>query len=87
MRVPLYMPMRPDTVWSADFMSDALADGRRFGLFNVVDEFNREALHIEGDTSITSARLVRLFEELRAQHWPAAHGQAAVSTPRARFPL
>lgn len=46
-RVPLYVPRLPDTVWSADFMSDALACGRRFRTFNVVDDFNREALHIE----------------------------------------
>ena len=66
-RVPLCVPRLPDTVWSADFMSDALANGRRFRTFNVVDDFNREAPHIEIDTSITSARLVRVFERLRAQ--------------------
>ena len=68
LRVPLYVPELPDTVWSADFMSDALASGRRFRTFNVVDDFNREALHIEIDTSITSVRLVRIFEQLQAQH-------------------
>ena len=41
-RVPLYVPRLPDTVWSADFMADALACGRRFRTFNVVDDFNRE---------------------------------------------
>lgn len=64
-RVPLYVPRLPDRVWSADFMSDALICGRRFRLFNVVDDFNREALHVEVDTSITSERLVRVFEQLR----------------------
>ena len=49
-------------------MSDALADGRRFRTFNVVDDFNREALHIEVDTSITSSRLVRIFERLQRDH-------------------
>ncbi len=49
-------------------MSDALADGRRFRTFNVVDDFNREAVHIEIDTSITSPRLVRIFEHLRTEH-------------------
>ena len=68
LRVPLYVPKLPDIVWSADFMCDALADGRRFRTFNIVDGFNREALHIEIDTSITSPRLVRIFEGLRAQH-------------------
>ncbi len=67
-RVPLYVPSLPDTVWSMDFMSDALACGRRFRTFNVVDDFNREALHIEVDTSINSARLVRVFEQLRRDH-------------------
>ena len=67
LRVPLYVPRYPDTVWSADFMSDALADGRRFRTFNVVDDFNREVLHIEVDTSITSPRLVRIFERLRKE--------------------
>ncbi|WP_255430495.1 integrase core domain-containing protein [Pseudoxanthomonas sp. PXM01] len=47
-------------------MSDALACGRRrFRTFNVVDDFNREALHIEVDTSLTSTRLVRIFEQLK----------------------
>ena len=66
-RVSLYVPQHPDTVWSADFMSDALYCGRRFRLFNVADDFNREAIHIEVDTSITSQRLVRIFERLATQ--------------------
>lgn len=49
-------------------MSDALLNGRRFRTFNVVDDFNRQALHIEVDTSITSMRLVRIFERLQAEH-------------------
>ena len=68
LRVPLYVPQLPDVVWSADFMSDALACGRRFRTFNVLDDFNREILHIEIDTSITSQRLVRIFEKLHEQH-------------------
>lgn len=67
-RVPLYVPQWPDTVWSADFMADALSGGRRFRTFNVVDDFNREVLHIEVDTSISSARLIRLFEQLKHEH-------------------
>jgi putative transposase len=66
-RVPLYVPERPNSVWSADFMSDALADGRRYRTFNVADDCNREAIHIEIDTSITSTRLVRVFEGLRRE--------------------
>jgi len=63
-RAELYVPQAPHTVWSADFMADALYCGRRFRTFNVTDDFNREALHIEIDTSITSDRLVRVFSRL-----------------------
>ncbi len=66
-RAELYVPRLPDTVWSADFMADALVCGRRVRTFNVIDDFNREALHIEIDTSITSQRLVRIFEHLRSE--------------------
>lgn len=66
-RVPLYVPAEPDTVGSADFMADALYCGRRFRTFNVVDDCNREAVHIEVDTSITSARLKRIFERLQVE--------------------
>ena len=66
-RVPLYVPKLPDSVWSADFMSDTLANGRRYRTFNVIDDFNRKALHIEADTSITPSRLVRIFERLQSE--------------------
>src|SRR5690606_21570349 len=48
-------------------MSDALACGRRFRTFNVEDDFNREALHIEIDTSISSLRLGRIFQRLQRE--------------------
>jgi putative transposase len=67
-RVALYVPAFPDSVWSIDFMSDALACGRRLRTFNVMDDFNRQALHIEVDTSISSARLVRIFEQIKRDH-------------------
>ncbi|MEI2260048.1 IS3 family transposase [Stenotrophomonas indicatrix] len=67
-RVPLYVPRHPDTAWSIDFMSDALACGKRFRTFNVVDDFSREVLHIEVDTSLNSGRLVRVLEQLKREH-------------------
>ncbi len=46
-------------------MSDALYHGMRFRTFNVLDDFNREALAIEIDTSLSSMRLIRVFEQLK----------------------
>lgn len=65
--MPLTVPQRPNQVWSADFMSDALYNGVRFRTVNVLDDFNREALAIEIDTSLSSGRLVRVFEQLAAE--------------------
>jgi len=63
--LPLVVPLRPNEVWSADFVSDSLYQGARFRLFNVIDDYNRESLAIEVDTSLRSARLVRVFEQLK----------------------
>ncbi len=55
-------------------MSDALSDGRRFRLFNVVDDFNREALAIDVDLNIPAHRVVRILERLNAERgYPAFH--------------
>ncbi len=56
----LLVPQKPNHVWSADFMSDALYNGVRFRTFNMLHDFNREALRIEIDTSLPSHRLVRV---------------------------
>lgn len=66
-RESLVVPDQPDQVWSADFMSDSLYRGPRFRTFNVIDDFNREVVAIEIDTSLTGPRLVRVFEQLRRE--------------------
>ena len=58
------MPTAPNQVWSIDFMSDGLTDGRSFRTFNVIDDFNREGLAIEVDFSLPSLRVVRSLEQV-----------------------
>ena len=48
-------------------MSDALYAGKRLRTFNVIDDFNRECLAVEIDTSIAGKRLIRVFELLRSE--------------------
>lgn len=63
---PLVVPAAPNKTWSMDFMSDALADGRRIRILNITDDFNREAIAVEAALSFPAARVVRamgLLEE------------------------
>jgi putative transposase len=61
----LFQPEKINQVWSVDFMSDSLWDGRKFRLLNIVDDFNREILSMEADLSIPALRLIRVLEYLR----------------------
>lgn len=63
-KLPLSVPTSPNQMWSLDFMSDSFTDGRKFRLLNVIDDFNRESLAIEADTSLPSLRVIRVLERL-----------------------
>ena len=45
-------------------MCDSLVDGRRFRLLNVIDDYNRESLVIEVDTSLPALRVIRTLQRL-----------------------
>ena len=66
-RRPLPVAGRMNQRWSMDFMSDTLADARTFRTFNVVDDFSRECLAIEVDTSLPGARVVRVLDRVAAE--------------------
>jgi putative transposase len=61
---PLSIPAEPNKVWSMDFMSDSLTDSRKFRVFNVMDDFNRESLAAEVDTSLPALRVIRELDRI-----------------------
>lgn len=63
-KVALEQPSSINKKWSMDFMSDALTDGRKFRTFNLIDDFNREVLAVEADTSLPATRVVRILERV-----------------------
>lgn len=48
-----------------DLVHDVLADGRRFRVLVVVDDYSRECLALEVDTSITGQRVSRVLDRLQ----------------------
>ncbi len=61
-RVELSPATEPNQRWSADFMSDSTADGRRIRIGNVVDDCTREAATIV-ERSIPAERVTRFLDD------------------------
>jgi putative transposase len=49
-------------VWSMDFVSDKLFDGRAYRILNIIDEYNRESLYLDVDTSLPARRVTRSLD-------------------------
>jgi len=68
MAIAMSIPALPNQVWSMDFMSDSLYNGRKVKIFNVLDDFNRQALAMEVDTSMNSKRVTEILDRLIEKH-------------------
>jgi putative transposase len=66
-RLALPPPSRPNERWSMDFVSDVTANGRRFRVFAIVDDFTRKSIALVVDSSFSGARLARELRELGAR--------------------
>jgi putative transposase len=62
--VPQPLLHKPNQEWSLDFVCDSLASGRMLRVLSVVDNFTRECLALEVDTSFPSQRVTRVLEEV-----------------------
>jgi len=67
MRRPLGQPAAHNKVWSMDFMSDSLEDGRSIRILNIIDDYNRESLLNACSISFPSARVIRYLEQLKEE--------------------
>ena len=68
LRKPIEQPRKLNEIWSMDFMSDSLQDGRALRVLNIIDDCNRESLCITGTLSFPAERLVRVLDELVELH-------------------
>jgi putative transposase len=60
--------VRPNDIWSYDFMSSRTDDGRPLWILNVVDEYTRLALGCRVARRISAADVIVELEELFARH-------------------
>ncbi len=65
-RQKLVEPKHVNDRWSMDFMSDQLAQGRRFRILNVVDDCSREALASEAEYSLPGVAVVDVLDAVAA---------------------
>jgi putative transposase len=63
-RLVMPVPQAPNENWSMDYVADALIDGRKLRALTIVDDFTRECLAIEVDTSLPGSRVAAVLERL-----------------------
>jgi putative transposase len=62
-RVPLQIARKVNDVWSMDFVSDSLSNGRRIKCFTVADDFSHECIDIAVDFGISGQYVTRLLDQ------------------------
>jgi putative transposase len=60
--MPLQKAQAINEVWSMDFVSDSLANGRRIKFLTVADDFSHECVDISVDWGISGLYVTRLLE-------------------------
>lgn len=72
-RQVLELPSSPNQVWSMDFVSDALASGRRIKVLTIVDDFSKEAIDLAVDFGISGHYVTRVLDQVaRFRGYPKA---------------
>ncbi len=66
-------PLRPNHVWSYDFVEDRIEGGRKLRMLVVIGEFTRESLAIEVAWSFTAERVVEVLQYLFAVRGAPEH--------------
>lgn len=66
-RQPMELLTGVNERWSMDFLSDQLANGRRFRVLNVVDDFSREVVGQLVSVSISGHQVARFLTRIREE--------------------
>ena len=63
----LAIPTQTNEVWSMDFMSDSLTNGTKIRSFNIIDDYNKEALALEVSNSMPTTKIIRALTQVIPQ--------------------
>jgi putative transposase len=61
-RKPLLPATKPNHRWSMDFIQDTLDNGRKVRILNILDDFTREVIGVEIDSSLPGLRVAHVLE-------------------------
>lgn len=64
---PLIEAKTLNDTWSMDFVSDALSNGRRVRVLNIIDDSTREVLAAHADYSICSQKVIEVLDHLKIE--------------------
>lgn len=59
---PIEVPFGPNVEWAMDFMSDSLANGKKFRTLNIIDQYNRKCLEIAISYSFPSRKVIEVLQ-------------------------
>jgi putative transposase len=65
--------IRPNHVWTYDFVFDRCANGQKLKILTVVDEYTRESLAVEVATSIRTGKVLDLLARLMTERGAPEH--------------
>ena len=61
---PIEIPVKSNQEWAMDFMSDALADGRKLRTLNIIDHYNRECKGLKISLNFPARRLTEELDKV-----------------------
>lgn len=59
---PIEVPYGPNVEWAMDFMSDSLANGKKFRTLNIIDQYNRKCLEIAISYTLPSRKVIEILQ-------------------------
>jgi len=59
---PIEVPYGPNVEWAMDFMSDSLANGKKFRTLNIIDQYNRKCLEIAISYTLPSRKVIEILK-------------------------